>query len=96
MDLDSDPGSSGLPSVALWEVLRRLPPVGLLSAAKVCKGWRETARRLWKAAEVLRIRVPVGAQVGFVGSVLQKCPGLVSLTLRMERYWGFKMRLSRI
>lgn len=85
IETDSDPGSSGMPAIALWEVLRRLPPVGLLSVAKVCKAWRETARRLWKAAEVLRLRVPAGAQVGFVGSVLQKCSGLVSLTLRMER-----------
>ncbi|KAM1457086.1 hypothetical protein ACFX13_035165 [Malus domestica] len=31
---------------------------------------RGTAARLWKAAEMLRIRVPTRAQVGFVGSVL--------------------------
>ncbi|XP_044484905.1 F-box/LRR-repeat protein 17 isoform X2 [Mangifera indica] len=76
--------SGGLPASCLWEVLRRLPPVGLLAAAKVCKGWRETSRRLWRAAEELRLRVPARAQVGFVGSVLQKCPGLVRLSLRME------------
>ncbi|KAF3436217.1 hypothetical protein FNV43_RR23309 [Rhamnella rubrinervis] len=81
---ESDPDSGGLPGSCLWEVLRRLPPAGLLSAAKVCKGWRETARRLWRAAEVLKLRVPIRAQVGFVGSVLHKCPGLVSLSLRME------------
>lgn len=83
---ESDPDSGGLPGSCLWEVLKRLPPVGLLSAAKVCKGWRETARRLWRATEVLKLRVPIRAQVGFVGSVLHKCPGLVSLSLRMERY----------
>ncbi|GAV73435.1 PRK domain-containing protein/F-box-like domain-containing protein [Cephalotus follicularis] len=74
----------GLPAGCLWEVLRRLPPTRLLSAARVCKGWRDTAKRLWRAAEELRLRVPVRAQVGFVGSVLQKCPGLVRLNLRME------------
>ncbi|GFZ19749.1 RNI-like superfamily protein [Actinidia rufa] len=62
----------------------RLPPPALLSAAKVCKGWRDTTRRLWRAAAELRLRVPAKAQVGFVGSVLQKCPGLVRLYLRME------------
>ncbi|KAL5561796.1 hypothetical protein UlMin_031543 [Ulmus minor] len=84
VEIEPDPVSGGLPASCLWEVLRRLPPAGLLSAAKVCKGWRETTRRLWKAAEVLKLRVPVRAQVGLVGSVLQKCPGLVSLTLKME------------
>lgn len=88
--MDPDPiVSGGLPTACLWEVLRRLPPVGLLAAAKVCKGWRETSRRLWRAAEELRLRVPARAQVGFVGSVLQKCPALVRLSLRMERL-GFR------
>lgn len=83
---DIDPDSSGcLPANCLWEVLRRLPPAGILSAARVCKGWRETTRKIWRAAEVLRLRVPSRAQVGFVGSLLQKCSGLVSLTLRLER-----------
>ncbi|XP_050237510.1 F-box/LRR-repeat protein 17 [Mercurialis annua] len=79
-------GSSSvkLPFTCVWEVLRRLPPAGLLKAARVCKGWRETTRRLWRATEELRLRVPVKAQLGFVGSVLQKCPGLVRLTLKME------------
>ncbi|KAK2648491.1 hypothetical protein Ddye_015980 [Dipteronia dyeriana] len=82
---DSDPiTSGGLPAICLWEVLRRLPPAGLLAAAKVCKGWRDTTRRLWRASEELRLRVPLRAQVGFVGSVLQKCPGLIRLSLRME------------
>ncbi|RDX91912.1 F-box/LRR-repeat protein 17, partial [Mucuna pruriens] len=82
---EADPGSSGLPGSLLWEVLRRLPPVGLLTAAKVCRGWRETTRSLWRAAEELRLRVPVGVQVGFVASMLQKCPGIVKLSLTMER-----------
>ncbi|EEF41399.1 F-box/LRR-repeat protein 17 [Ricinus communis] len=77
-------GSGRLPASCMWEVLRRLPPAGLLAAARVCKGWRDTARRLWRAAEELRLRVPIRAQLGFVGSVLQKCPGLVRLSLRME------------
>ncbi|CAI9107713.1 OLC1v1007146C2 [Oldenlandia corymbosa var. corymbosa] len=82
---ESDLDDSGkLPMSCLWEVLRRLPPPSLLAAARVCKGWRETTRRLWRAAEELRLRVPAKSQVGFVGSVLQKCPGLVSLSLRME------------
>ncbi|CAH8382723.1 unnamed protein product [Eruca vesicaria subsp. sativa] len=71
-------------AVGLWEVLKRLDPCGLMMAARVCKGWRETARRMWKAAEVLRIRVPRKAQIGYVGSLLQKCPGLVRLTLTLE------------
>ncbi|KAJ1417537.1 Leucine-rich repeat domain superfamily [Sesbania bispinosa] len=83
-DLDLDVDSSGLPVSLLWEVLRRLPPAGLLSAAKVCKGWRETARRVWRAAEELKLRVPARVQVGFVASMLQKCPGIVRLSLRME------------
>ncbi|KAJ4727373.1 F-box/LRR-repeat protein 17-like [Melia azedarach] len=83
--VDPDPiVSGGLPAGVLWEVLRRLPPAGLLAAAKVCKGWRETTRRLWRAAEELRLRVPMRAQVGFIGSILQKCPSLVRLSLRME------------
>ncbi|KAA8543317.1 hypothetical protein F0562_021188 [Nyssa sinensis] len=83
-ELESDLGSGRLTATCLWEVLRRLPPTALLSVAKVCKGWRDTARRFWRAAEELRLRVPAKAQVGFVGSVLQKCPGLVRLSLRME------------
>ncbi|GLU03609.1 hypothetical protein SLE2022_207980 [Rubroshorea leprosula] len=85
-DLDPDEvmRSGGLPAVCLWEVLRRLPPVGLLTAAGVCKGWKDTARSVWRAAEELRLRVPRKAQLGFAGSVLQKCPSLVRLSLRME------------
>ncbi|KAL0419822.1 UNVERIFIED_CONTAM: F-box/LRR-repeat protein 17 [Sesamum radiatum] len=82
-DADLD-GSGKLPASCLWEVLRRLPPAGMLSAARVCRGWRETTRRLWRAAEELRLRVPAKAQIGFVGSVLQKCPGLLKLSLSIE------------
>ncbi|XP_016503125.1 F-box/LRR-repeat protein 17-like isoform X1 [Nicotiana tabacum] len=87
LDLENelDLGGSGkLPASALWEVLKRLPPSALLSAAKVCKGWRDVSRRIWKSAEELRLGVPLKAQIGLVGSVLQKCPGLVKLSLRME------------
>ncbi|XP_065861033.1 F-box/LRR-repeat protein 17 isoform X2 [Euphorbia lathyris] len=77
-------GSGRLPVSCMWEVLRRLPPAGLLAAARVCKGWRDTAKRLWRAAEELRLKVPPRAQLAFVGSVLQKCPGLVRLSLSME------------
>ncbi|KAK7270306.1 hypothetical protein RIF29_23355 [Crotalaria pallida] len=82
LDLDLD--SCGLPASLMWEILKRLPPAGLLSAAKVCKGWRETARRLWRAAEELKLRVPASVHVGFVASMLQKCPGILRLSLRME------------
>ncbi|KAA8550802.1 hypothetical protein F0562_002486 [Nyssa sinensis] len=84
LEFESDLGYGQLTAICLWEVLKRLPPPALLSAAKVCKGWRDASRRLWRAAEELRLRVPAKAQVGFVGSMLQKCPGLVRLSLRME------------
>ncbi|KAH8515398.1 hypothetical protein H0E87_004028 [Populus deltoides] len=77
-------GCGKLPVSCMWEILRRLPPAGLLAAGSVCKGWRETSRRLWRAAEELRLRVPPRSQPGFVGSVLQKCPGLSRLNLRLE------------
>ncbi|CAN8279307.1 unnamed protein product [Cochlearia groenlandica] len=71
-------------AVGLWEVLKRLPPSSLLMAARVCKGWRETARKMWKAAEELRIRVPERSQIGYIGSLLQKCPRLIRLSLKIE------------
>ncbi|KAI3760136.1 hypothetical protein L1987_50526 [Smallanthus sonchifolius] len=83
-DVEVDIGSGTLPMSCLWEVMRRLPPPSLLSAAKVCKGWRDVTKHLWNAAEELRLRVPANTQVGFVGSVLQKCPALVRLSLTME------------
>ena len=66
-------------------MLKRLPPSGLLMAARVCRGWRETAGKMWKAAEELRVRVPERAQIRYVGSLLQKCPALVRLSLKIER-----------
>ncbi|GMH30842.1 hypothetical protein Nepgr_032685 [Nepenthes gracilis] len=73
-----------LPANCLWEVLRRLPPASLLTAAGVCKGWRDCTKRLWRAAEELRLRVPAKSRVGFIGSVLQKCSAIVRLSLRTE------------
>ncbi|XP_020959318.1 F-box/LRR-repeat protein 17 isoform X3 [Arachis ipaensis] len=84
LDLDLDSDSSGLPMSLLWEVLRRLPPAGLLSAARVSRVWRETTKRLWRASEELNVRVPARVQVGSVASMLQKCPGIVKLSIKME------------
>lgn len=82
--VDGDADAGGLPARCLWEVLRRLPPAELLAAARVCKGWRETSRKVWRAAEDLKLRVPPAAKLCFVGSVLNKCSELVRLSLRME------------
>ncbi|XP_011042426.1 PREDICTED: F-box/LRR-repeat protein 17-like [Populus euphratica] len=79
-----DSGSGKLPVSCMWEILRRLPPEGLLAAARVCKGWRETTRRLWRAAEELRLTVPPRTQLVFVGSLLRRCTGLSRLSLRSE------------
>ncbi|KAK1437299.1 hypothetical protein QVD17_03089 [Tagetes erecta] len=85
-DLDDEVeiGSGKLPVSCVWEVMRRLPPSSLLSAAMVCKGWRDVTKRIWKAAEELRLRVPAKMQVGSVGSVLHKCNALVRLSLTMQ------------
>lgn len=88
-------GLGNLNMICLWEILKRLPPPALLSASGVCKGWRETAKRVWKAAEELRVRVPAKTQIGCVGSMLQKCLGLVRLSLRMER-WGLELTKGQI
>lgn len=86
LHLDTDIVQPGkFHAVALWEVLKRLPPSSLLMAARVCKRWRETSRKMWKAAEELRIRVPEKAQIGYIGSLLQKCPRLIRLSLKIER-----------
>ncbi|KAL2521206.1 F-box/LRR-repeat protein 17-like [Forsythia ovata] len=79
-ELDIDPDMpEKFPASCLWEVLRRLPPVGFLSASMVCKVWRETTKKLWRVAEGLQLRVPAKAQIGFFGSMLQKCPRLIKL-----------------
>ncbi|GMI69327.1 F BOX-LIKE17 [Hibiscus trionum] len=84
LDPDDEIISGGLPAGCLWEVLRRLPPAGLLAAAGVCKGWRETTKRVWRAAAELRLMVPPKGQLRFTGSILKKCPSLVKLSLKME------------
>ncbi|XP_047316587.1 F-box/LRR-repeat protein 17-like isoform X2 [Impatiens glandulifera] len=83
-ELDLVEDVAGLPMNCLWEVLSRLPPTSLLSAANVCKGWRDTSMKIWKAALELRLKVPARGEVGFVGSVLKKCPRLVRLSLSLE------------
>ncbi|KAI9125644.1 hypothetical protein K1719_003062 [Acacia pycnantha] len=96
-DLDS----SGLPASFSWEVLRRLPPTGLVLVARVCKGWRDMTRRLWRALEELNLRVPAGVQLGFVTSMPQKCAGVIKLSLKMEdikvileKIWDLHDKLS--
>ncbi|WOL19641.1 hypothetical protein Cni_G28443 [Canna indica] len=77
-------GEGALPASCMLEVLRRLPPKELMRAAAVCRGWRECVRRAWRSAEELRLTVSPRSQIGFIGSVLQKCAGLTRLKLRME------------
>lgn len=93
-DPDDEVVSGRLTVGCLWEVLRRLPPSGLLAAARVCKEWRETTKRLWRAADELKLMVPPKAQLRFIGSLLQKCPSLVRLSLKMERF-GSKLVSNR-
>lgn len=76
-----------LPVSCLAEILRRLSPKELMGAAAVCKGWREVIRRVWISAEEIKLKVNPRSQIGFVGSVLNKCAGLGKLTLTMERLW---------
>ncbi|XP_076922880.1 F-box/LRR-repeat protein 17-like, partial [Bidens hawaiensis] len=78
---EAEIGSGMLPARCLWEVMRRLPPTALLTAAKVCTAWRDVTKRIWKGAEELRVRVPVNSQLGYV---LQKCFSLVRLSLIMQ------------
>jgi F-box domain len=79
-------GTAGVvPLSSLVEVLKRVPVKGLLSAAAVCHGWRECVKRMWRSAEELRVKVSPNSQIGFIESILEKCVGLVRLTLRMER-----------
>lgn len=79
-------GTAGLvPLSSLVEVLKRVPVKELLSAAVVCHGWRQCVKRMWRSAEELRIKVSPNSQIGFIESILEKCAGLVRLTLRMER-----------
>ncbi|KAK1264270.1 F-box/LRR-repeat protein 17 [Acorus gramineus] len=74
----------GVLGKCLAEVLRRLPPAGLMAAAMVCRGWRDGVRRVWRAAEEVRLRVPRCSPAGSIGSVLTKCSSLVKLSVKME------------
>ncbi|KAK1313966.1 F-box/LRR-repeat protein 17 [Acorus calamus] len=74
----------GVLGKCLAEVLRRLPPAGLMAAAMVCRGWRDGVRRVWRAAEEVRLRVPRSSPAGSIGSVLTKCSSLVRLSVKME------------
>ncbi|CAM8927496.1 unnamed protein product [Rhodiola kirilowii] len=76
--------AGGLPVSCMWEVMRRLPPVDLMAAAMVCTCWRDVTRKVWTSVEELKLTVPTKASVGFIGSVLKKCPMLTRLALRME------------
>ncbi|KAL9267783.1 F-box/LRR-repeat protein 17-like protein [Drosera capensis] len=87
LGFEDDWGNGVLPGRCVWEVVRRLPPGGLVAAGGVCRGWRECSVKVWKAAEEMRLRVPRGARIGFVGSVLEKCGGgLVRLSLRIKSH----------
>ncbi|KAJ3687410.1 hypothetical protein LUZ61_016574 [Rhynchospora tenuis] len=80
-------GTAGLvPLASLVEVFRRVPVKGLLAAGAVCRGWRQCVKRMWRSAEELRICVsPCSqSQISFLESILQKCSGLLRLTLRMQ------------
>jgi hypothetical protein len=70
------------PGEVLVEVLRRMPPRAVAAAAGVSRGWRECARRVWRAAEEVRLRA---AGVGPVGALMARCPALARLVLRMDR-----------
>lgn len=70
------------PGEVLVEVLRRMPPRAVAAAAGVSHGWRECARRVWRAAEEVRLRA---AGVGPVGALMARCPALARLVLRMDR-----------
>ncbi|GKC58343.1 F-box/LRR-repeat protein 17, partial [Tanacetum coccineum] len=83
-DVEMELGGRMMPISVVWEVMRRLPPAALLSGAKVCRGWRDLSKKMWKCAEELRIKVPGRIQVGYVGSVLRKCDKLVRLVITME------------
>ncbi|XP_062211863.1 F-box/LRR-repeat protein 17-like isoform X2 [Phragmites australis] len=74
-------GGRPVPREVMAEVLRRLGPRGIMTAAGVSRGWRDCASWVWRATEELRLRA---AGVGLVGALLPRCPGLSRLSLRME------------
>ncbi|ONM32947.1 F-box/LRR-repeat protein 17 [Zea mays] len=69
------------PGVVLVEVLRRLSPRSVAAAAGVSRGWHECARRVWRAAEEVRL---CAAGVSSVGALMARCPALARLVLRMD------------
>lgn len=74
-----------VPPSCMAEVLRRLSPKEMMRVACVCRGWRDLVRRAWYSTEEIRIKVDrCGSSIGFVGSVLNRCEGLVRLRLTME------------
>ncbi|XP_051118520.1 F-box/LRR-repeat protein 17-like [Andrographis paniculata] len=85
LEEDFDDPNGGLPTNCLRKIFEKLPPAGVLSAGGVCKSWREASLRIWRDAEELRIKVPKKKRpMEFIGSVLQKCPELLRLSLFME------------
>nr|CAB3466416.1 unnamed protein product [Digitaria exilis] len=64
------------------QVLRRISPRGLAAAAGVSRGWRECARRVWRAAEEIHFSA---ASVRPVGALVARCPALAKLALCMDR-----------
>jgi uncharacterized damage-inducible protein DinB len=48
---------------------------------KVFRGWRDTTRKLWKAAEKLKLSISVKALATFAGSVLQSVLHLLDYLL---------------
>ncbi|KAF8692204.1 hypothetical protein HU200_039807 [Digitaria exilis] len=63
------------------QVLRRISPRGLAAAAGVSRGWRECARRVWRAAEEIHFSA---ASVRPVGALIARCPALAKLALCMD------------
>ncbi|XP_062201802.1 F-box/LRR-repeat protein 17-like [Phragmites australis] len=70
-----------VPGEVVVEVLRRLAPRAVAASAGVSRGWRECARRVWRAAEEVRLRT---SGVRPVGALLTRCPALARLVLRMD------------
>ncbi|XP_062204776.1 F-box/LRR-repeat protein 17-like [Phragmites australis] len=70
-----------VPGEVVVEVMRRLAPRGVAASAAVSRGWRECARRVWRAAEEIRLRA---AGVRPLGALLPRCPALARLVLHMD------------
>ncbi|KAK6141588.1 hypothetical protein DH2020_024656 [Rehmannia glutinosa] len=85
-DLDLD-GSGKLPGSCLWEVLRRLPPAELLSAARVCRGWRRrrgsfgVRLRSFGLGFRQRRRLDFDVDATMLACIAFSCPNLQSLEI---------------